>query len=90
MSAKDHDPRFHEHMKWLGHIAAISASLELSVNMAIWELANVERSRPHRGGDHDAWPPSRMVSNAVLIWLSAVSAIAASLRRSATAISVTP
>ncbi len=37
------DPRFDEHMKWLGHVSAIWASLELSVNMAIWELANVER-----------------------------------------------
>src|SRR5258705_5213545 len=38
-----YDARFDEHMKWLGHVAAISASLDLSVNMAIWELANVER-----------------------------------------------
>jgi hypothetical protein len=36
------DPRCHEHMKWLGHVAAIWASLELEINMAIWELANVE------------------------------------------------
>ncbi len=43
MPADDEDPRFDEHMKWLGHVAAISASLDLSINMAIWELANVER-----------------------------------------------
>jgi hypothetical protein len=42
-AADDEDPRFDEHMKWLGHVAAISASLDLSMNMAIWELANVER-----------------------------------------------
>src|SRR5258707_11836060 len=42
-AADDEDPRFQEHMKWLGHVAAISASLDLSVNMTIWELANVER-----------------------------------------------
>jgi hypothetical protein len=42
-AADNEDPRFQEHMKWLGHVAAISASLDLSVNMAIWELANVER-----------------------------------------------
>jgi hypothetical protein len=43
MSEDDPDPRFDEHMKWLGHVAAMSSSLDLSVNMAIWELANVER-----------------------------------------------
>jgi hypothetical protein len=43
MSESDQDPRFDEHMKWLGHVAAMSASLDFSVNMAIWELANVER-----------------------------------------------
>jgi hypothetical protein len=43
MPGGDHDPRFHEHMKWLGHVAAVWASLELNINMAIWELANVER-----------------------------------------------
>jgi hypothetical protein len=37
------DPRCHEHMKWLGHVAPIWASLELEINMTIWELANVER-----------------------------------------------
>lgn len=37
------DPRFDEHMKWLGHMSAIWASLELQVNMTIWELANIER-----------------------------------------------
>ncbi len=42
-AADNEDPRFQEHMKWLGHVAAISASLDLSVNMTIWELANVER-----------------------------------------------
>jgi hypothetical protein len=39
----NYDSRFDEHMKWLGHVAAIWASLELGINMAIWELANVER-----------------------------------------------
>jgi hypothetical protein len=43
MAADKEDPRFQEYMKWLGHVAAIWASLELNVNMAIWELANVER-----------------------------------------------
>jgi hypothetical protein len=43
MSQGNYDPRFDEHMKWLGHVAAISASLDLNVNMASWELANVER-----------------------------------------------
>jgi hypothetical protein len=43
MTAEDEDPRFHEHMKWLGHVAAMWSSLELQINMAIWELANVER-----------------------------------------------
>ncbi|WMT79587.1 hypothetical protein [Bradyrhizobium sp. Ash2021] len=43
MSESDQDPRLDEHMRWLGHVAAMSASLDFSVNMAIWELANVER-----------------------------------------------
>lgn len=38
-----HDPRFDDHMRWVGHVAGIWASLELGINMAIWELANVER-----------------------------------------------
>jgi hypothetical protein len=42
-SDDNYDARFDEHMKWLGHVSAIWASLELHVNMAIWELANVER-----------------------------------------------
>jgi hypothetical protein len=43
MPEDNRDPRFDEHMKWLGHVTAIWASLELNVNMAIWELANIER-----------------------------------------------
>jgi hypothetical protein len=43
MTADNDDPRFHEHMKWLGNVTAIWATMELSINMAIWELANVER-----------------------------------------------
>jgi hypothetical protein len=43
MSRDNDDPRFHEHMKWLGQVAAIWASMELQINMAIWELANMER-----------------------------------------------
>jgi hypothetical protein len=43
MPAEDLGSQFDEHMQWLGHVAAMSASFDLHVNMAIWELANVER-----------------------------------------------
>ena len=37
------DPRFNKHMTALGHLCGIWASLERSVDQAIWELMNVER-----------------------------------------------
>jgi hypothetical protein len=43
MSEDNYDARFDEHMKWLGHVSGIWAALEFNVNMAIWELANLER-----------------------------------------------
>jgi hypothetical protein len=43
MEADPGNPQFDEYMKWLGHIATIWATLEFQINMAIWELANVER-----------------------------------------------
>ena len=56
MTAEDEDLRFQEHMQWLGHVAAMWSSLELQINMAIWELANIERwIAARRGLKSNCW-----------------------------------
>jgi hypothetical protein len=44
MATTADDPDFDPHMRVLGYVAAVCATLELEINMTIWELANVDRS----------------------------------------------
>lgn len=43
MPTVQRDPRYNDHFKSIGSVAAIWAVLELRINYAIWELANVNK-----------------------------------------------